>query len=95
MKKFFFAFLGLVALCACESSDITELRCGAYNVEIKAFNDGENLHARINDDAVEMELEYIESKDYYGYIGGTKINLWHESGIWWLIFDDDESIECQ
>lgn len=96
MKKTFFAtLLAVLALTACEKKDNVVV-CGDYEVAIEMNETGDQIHATINGD--EMDLQQAISASgarYVGVLNDTIVTLWNKGSDWTLFLNDEEPIFCK
>ena len=96
MKKNFIILMAVFAVSACGHNDKTPIQqCGGYDVQMTMSDDGDMMHANINGD--ELDLTHVVSASgakYAGTLNDTSVVLWEKSGVWTMMLDDDQIIDC-
>lgn len=85
-----------VAACDKKSADAQLVRtCGDYVVEANFAEDGSQMNAVINGDAVVLNIsESASGAKYDGVLNDTSVTMWGKGDDWTMILDDDMVISC-
>ena len=96
MKRFLVALLCMIAIAACKRDEkVPVLQCGGYDVQMEISADGDTMRTNINGDDLELSLVPSASgAKYAGILNDTTVVLWEKSGVWTMMLDEEQIIDC-
>lgn len=87
------------SVAACERHDTsteTTWKCGEWDVEIATTDSGEQLFAKVNGDAVTLNIAVSASgARYVGELNDAEITLWNKGETWTMFIDDSNAMPCE